>query len=302
MNLNQLRYFQAVVRHGSFRRAAEELNISQPALSNSIKNLEFVLGVELLTRGPKGVVVTPYGEVVEAFFGSAIQSVERATREIDLMQKGSRGHINLGAPSGLMQTLIPEIIAEVRKDHPDYTFSVRFGYLNDLLNSLREGHLDLLVTTYWPEANLTNDLTVESFAKMDLAIFCRPQHPLAQKSSITLDDLASAEWIIPDSPGTRTFLRDLFGESHLSTINEPIVSGYVPFIHAMMIRMDLLGIIPSHFVNDYVRGGQLAPLAFHTAPRDLRAGIIYFHDRLRTPALGNFIKTANRVGRAHFRS
>ncbi|QLC26396.1 LysR family transcriptional regulator [Parasphingopyxis algicola] len=300
MNLNQLRYFVAVVKHGSFRRASEELNISQPALSNSIKNLENFLGAELLKRGPKGVVATPYGNAIEAFFSSAIYSVERATHEIDLMKKGSRGHVSIGAPSGLLGQLVPEIIAEVRKDHPEYTFSVSFAYLNELLNQLRDGHVDFLITTYWPEANLTKDLVIESFADIDLSIFCRPQHPLARKRTVDLEDLASSEWIIPDSPGTRSFIKDLFGESHLTTIKEPISSGYVPFIHAMMLKMDLIGIIPDYFVADFVRHGQLVPLNCETTTRDLRAGIIYFQDRLRTPAMFSFLKTAQRIGKAHF--
>lgn len=301
MNLNQLRYFVAVAKYGSLRSASEHLNISQPALSNSIKKLEEVLGAQLLRRSPKGMVMTSYGYAIEAFFNSALNSVERATQEIELMKKGSRGHISVGAPAGLMQELVPNIITSLREDHPEYTFSVTFAYLNELLDQLRKGHLDFLVTTYWPEANLTDDLVVESFATIDLSIFCRSQHPLSKKDHIELEDLLSSEWIIPDSPGTKTFLQDLFGEAYLSTVRQPITSGHVPFIHSMMLKMDLIGIIPDYLVADYVEEGELVKLKFQAPPRDLRAGLIYFQGRVKTPAMFSFLKTARKMGQIYFK-
>lgn len=301
MNLNQLRYFVSVVEHGSFKRAAESLHISQPALSNSIRKLELHLGADLLERGPKGVVPTPYGYATLSFFNSAIKSVKRATDEIELMKKGSRGHINLGALSGLMGELAPEIVlATLHKAHPDLTFSVRFSYLHELLELLREGHVDFILATYWPEANITDDMTVCTFANMKLSIFCRPDHPLNRKTPVTQEDLASAQWIIPDSPGSRWLLESVFGESYLTTIKQPITSSYVPFIHSMMTKTDLLGIVPDYFVRDLVNNGRLVRLPYNVKQKNLRTGIIYYRDRLRTPAMHAFLKAATEVGMSHF--
>lgn len=295
MNLNQLRYFNAVVKFGSFRRASQELNISQPALSNSIRTLEELLGVELLDRGAKLVSPTPYGAVIETFFASALLSVERAKHEIELMKMGSRGHVTIGAPSGLMSELVPEIIAEVRKEKPDYTFSVQISYLDQLIDQLREGHIDVLITTYWPEIGMAEDLTIEGFAEVGVSIYCRPEHPLATKKGIELKDLSSSEWILPNSPVTRGFIKEIFGESHLSTVKQPITSDFIPFIYASMLKLDLLGIIPDFFVRDLVDCGKLVALDYHPTAKTMRVGMIYCAERLRTPAMFKLVNVARSV-------
>ncbi|WP_321325468.1 LysR family transcriptional regulator [uncultured Parasphingorhabdus sp.] len=302
MNLNQLKYFVAVAKHGSFRRAAKELNISQPALSNSIKTLEEFLGAKLLERGPHQITRTPYGVVTEKFFSSALRSVDRATREIELMKRGSRGHVNIGAPTGLMSDLLPKIIGALRKKHPSYTFSVHFANFEQLLVRLREGTLDVLVTGYWNEAHLASDLTVESFAKASMSIYCRSQHPLVGKKEVSLQDLAEHEWILPDSPLTRSFLKSAFGGvGHFSTVNQPITSDFIPFIHAMMLSADLIGLISDYYVKDFVAEGSLVKLECASFADEVNVGLIYFEDRLRTPAMYAFLKMARDLGRASFK-
>ena len=300
MNLNQLRYFIAIVKHGSFGKAAEELNISQPALSNSIKKLEWQFKVDLLDRGPKGVHPTPYGQAIETFFQSAVDSYERALQEVELMKRGSRGHVTIGTLSGLMIDLVPEIIIALRERYPHFTYSVRFAYLDSLLEQLRDGHIDFVLATYWPEANITSDMTVRSFADMDLSIYCRPQHWLAGRVDVTLDDLAECEWIIPDSPGSRGFIKAIFGEDYRTTIKEPVLSGYVPFIHSMMLKSDMLGVVPSYFVEHFVRDGGLVRLDFDIAAQQLHTGLIYYQGRMRTPAMLAFVETATDVAKRTF--
>jgi LysR family cyn operon transcriptional activator len=110
MNVNQLRYFIAIVENRSFRSASEVLNVSQPALSNSIKTLEELLQVQLFERGKHGVLPTAYGKVLYQFFKSAVQTIERGSREVESMRDGSKGHLNIGAPTGMIDLFLPRIV------------------------------------------------------------------------------------------------------------------------------------------------------------------------------------------------
>jgi len=285
-----------VVKRGSLRRASEDLNISQPALSNSLKNLEELLGVLLLERSPQGVFPTAFGDALNQCALSALASMDRGKLEIDLLKRGSKGHIRVGAPGGMIEQIVPEIIADINGQKRDYGFSVTFGYLNYLLDQLIDGKVDFLISTYWPQANLTANLAVDHLADLSLSIFARPSHPLADKKNVSFEDISKAQWILPDSPGMRNFVKNIFGEGHASVIHQPIFSDHIPFIHSMMEKMDLLCIIPDYVVANEVRDGRFVALDYPKIETEFSAGLIYLEGRSHTPAMVAFIEAAKRIG------
>jgi DNA-binding transcriptional LysR family regulator len=294
----QIKYFLTLAEVQSFRRAAELLSISQPALSNSIKNLEGEYQAELFERGPGGVRLTEFGRALYGFLRNASDSIERGRREVELIKKGSRGHLSIGAPTGLIDQLLPEVIARMSAASKGFSFGVRYGYLDALLLGVRGWQLDVLLTTYWPEAKLASDLIVEPFADLTLSIYCRASHPLVRKGEVTLADLSKAQWILPETGGMRSFVQDIFGAGHLSVVNRPITHDYPPFMIQMLKRMDLLSLIPDYVVADEVKSGALHKLQYAAFRPTLHAGVIYLRDRHMTPALQAFIRTAKEVGEA----
>lgn len=295
MNLSQLRYFSVVVKRGSFRGAAEELHISQPALSNSVKKLEDLLGVQLLERGRQGISPTPFGEALNQFALSAIDAVNRGQLEVEVLKQGSKGHIRVGAPSGIIDKVLPTVIAETLRQQPDLSFSVTFGHLDALLEVLQDGAVDFVFTTYWPHPSLTDDLVVEHLTDVDLSIYARSEHPLAKKTVVTLDDLARNEWALYDAPGTNFFVRKLFGGNHSGGFRKSVVSDHVPFIHAMMERHDLLSIIPNFAVSDFVADGRFVRIQYPSVATEYSAGMIYLRGRTRTASMMLFLETARQV-------
>lgn len=144
-SLKQLRYFDAVVRHGHFGRAAERCAVTQPALSMQIQELERQLGVVLLERRPRGVAPTRAGQEIHA----------RARRILDELQALEDIAHGFGAPLagalhvGIIPTiapyLLPRLLRRARESFPDLTLHVRETQTHGLLRELEEGVLDLLV-------------------------------------------------------------------------------------------------------------------------------------------------------------
>jgi DNA-binding transcriptional LysR family regulator len=297
MNINQLRYFVAVVDLGSYRKAAELLSVSQPALSNSIRTLEEAFQVPLLERGKGGVKPTAYGTTVYHFFKSALDSMKRARKEVEFLRKGAKGHVAVGAPTGMIDQLLPGIITKVSSRESRLTFSVKYGYLNDLLTSLRRGELDFLLTPYWPGTDLSGDLQFEKYLDLRISIYARSEHPLARKSSVSLEDLLAARWILPESAGMRTFLKQIFGDGPDTAVNWSITHDYPPFMIRMLMGLDLLSLIPDYTVSDWVKSGALRRLNYPAFAPKLSAGLVSVASRSLTPAMRVFADTAGVAAR-----
>ena len=291
MNINQIRYFIAIVECGSFREAAEVLSLSQPALSNSIKTLEESVQVQLFERRKHGVVPTPYGKVLYEFFKVAVESVQRGYQEIELMREGSRGHINIGAPTGMIDLFLPQIIEQVSSKQSGITFSVRYGYLDYLLQSLRHGELDFLLTPYWPETLLSEDLEIEKLTDIFVSIYARASHPLTRKKEVTLEDLMAADWIFAQSEGMQSLREDLFGSENIRAVNCIITNDHPPFMIKILQRLDLLSLIPEYTVDELTKRGLLKKIEYPPFRPALSAGLIRLTGRHITPSMELFVET-----------
>lgn len=148
MKLDQLLAFEAVVRLGTFTRAAEELYLTQPTLSRQIAALERELGAPLLQRLPAGPVLTPAGEVLLPIARRMLADAEGARREVDELAGLRRGRVVLGAPPTLCVSVVADVLATFRAAHPGIELVVAEAGSRSLMERLQEGGLDLaLVVT-----------------------------------------------------------------------------------------------------------------------------------------------------------
>ncbi len=285
MNINQIRYFIAVVECGSFREAADTLAISQPALSNSIKTLEDSMQVQLLERRKQGAFPTSYGKVLYDFFKPAAETVQRGRQEVELMRKGSKGHVNIGAPTGMIDLFLPIIAERILTQQPSITFGIRYGYLDYLLRALRHGELDFLLTPYWPKTMLSDDLKFDKLTDVYVSIYARKSHPLAQKRNVSLKDLLEANWIFAESEGMQAFRLELFGADKTRFVKCTMTHNHPPFMINMLEKWDLLSVIPDYTVNQMAKRGSLIKIDYPAFRPSLSAGLIRLADRHITPVM-----------------
>jgi LysR family transcriptional regulator, hydrogen peroxide-inducible genes activator len=145
ITLRQLRYFDALVRHGHFGRAAEACSVSQPALSMQIKEMEVALGGVLLERGARQVALTTFGEELL----QRVRDILRSVDELGDFARASRdrlaGRLRVGMIPTIAPYLLPKVIENLARLHPELDIHVRETLTPKLIKEVAEGRLDTAI-------------------------------------------------------------------------------------------------------------------------------------------------------------
>ncbi|MEE4010474.1 LysR substrate-binding domain-containing protein [Roseibium sp. FZY0029] len=145
ITLKQLRYFEALARHGHFGKAAEACAISQPALSMQIKEMEEVLGATLFERGARQIRLTHFGEVA----AERARDILRSTEELGDLARASRerlvGRLRIGVIPTVAPYLLPSVVGALTKSYPELDIHVRETVTPKLIDELDEGRLDTAI-------------------------------------------------------------------------------------------------------------------------------------------------------------
>lgn len=186
-------HFLAVADNLSISQAAEVLNLTQPALSKSIKQLEDRLGVPLFERWPTGVKLTQYGEVLARRARLIDRELSYAVTELQTLKGGASGVLRIGAGLIWSHKYLPPIIARFQKLHAGVSIELRSGVIDTLVPALIAGDLDVVCTTLdFPDSN---DYVKEPLTEIRHGIFAAARHPLAGLARVTPEQLGQYGWV-----------------------------------------------------------------------------------------------------------
>ncbi|SIS52011.1 LysR family transcriptional regulator [Alicyclobacillus vulcanalis] len=191
MELVQLEYFVAVAMHQSFRRAADAIRVSQPALSRSIQKLEGDLGAPLFVRTAQGVRLTPYGEAFLPHARQALAEVATGVRKVSELAGQERGTLQVGLIYSLGTRFLPDIIRSFTRSHPGVTVRLSEAPTQKLLQQLDQGEIDIAFCT--PQR--APHLNCVEILREELVAIVPPDHALAQRASCRLTDLAHEPFV-----------------------------------------------------------------------------------------------------------
>ncbi|KUJ83190.1 hypothetical protein AVO45_18585 [Ruegeria marisrubri] len=177
-NLTQLNHFKLVAQEGSFARAAELANISQPALSNSIRSLETRLGLTLFERSARPVRLTSAGRTILARVEAILFESRNLEQELVNLDAGQSGHVRVGMPPVFSTSLAGPIIAEWHDAHPNVKLDLVIGETTDLVAGLRDETLDVIVGDERDLRQGTDDLDLTELPPQAGGAFCRAGHPI----------------------------------------------------------------------------------------------------------------------------
>lgn len=212
-HVRYLRYVDAVARTGSIRKAAQRLNVVSSAVNRRILDLEEEIGTPLFERLPRGVRLTPAGEIFVAYLRRALADVERAQSEIEDLQGLRRGIVRIAAIEGLASHFLPEVICDFQLEHPKVAFNILVCGREEVALRVKRFEADLgLVFNPEPDADLRYLLEIEQ----RLCAFVPESHPLAGRESVKLLECADYPLAFPDrSLGGRALLEAFLSKRSL---------------------------------------------------------------------------------------
>lgn len=210
LKLRHLQLMMAIDEHRNLHRAAERMNIAQPAASKLLAEVEAIFGQQLFERHPRGLTPTVQGEILIRNGTVALRTLTQAAAEVNAFTKGQTGTVTVGTVMAPMIELLVDAIEEVRVQHPYLQITVEHNISDVLAPKLLEGEVDFALARI-PATLDPKQFTYRGLWKEELHLLCRESHPLAGKETVTLEELAEWPWVLqPRSSPLRHKIEQLF--------------------------------------------------------------------------------------------
>ncbi|MCC8395349.1 LysR family transcriptional regulator [Paraburkholderia sp. MMS20-SJTR3] len=274
----------ALTDEGNVHRAAASLNMTQPAASKLLRELEDMLGTALFERLPRGMRPTLYGETLIRHARSVLGSLDQAQQEIEALKVGTLGAVAVGAITSPAVNLLPFAVARVKGAHPGIRVAAEVENSNVLLERLAQGKLDFVIARLSAEHD-TLALRYEPLADETVCAVARLGHPLFEAKRLTLADLEKAAWIVPPVGSVLRHRFDLmFQRASLLPPSNVVETSAIMLITRLIEQSDMLAILAAEVADYYAAAGVIATLPLDIPCTMDDFGIITRNDRFLTPA------------------
>ena len=295
LKLKQLRLLVAVGEFGSIQHAARELQISQPAATKLIQDLELDFEVQLFERTNRGVVPTDYGEALIRHGNLIIAQVSNAAQELDDLTEGSSGRVVVGTLIAAAPILLPNAIRKVIAERPNVAIKVVEGTNDALMPALYSGKIDMIVGRL-PAFRARAELVHEKLFDARVVAVVGKQHPLAGKKSVTFNQIGAFSWILPPPETTLRRQIDQYFVGQGQYV-PPTVLESVSYLanRSLFQQLDLVGLMPEHVVAHDINSGVLVELDWSVPFGKGPVGITYRGPDTLSPAAFEFLQALREV-------
>lgn len=258
MRLRHIEVLVAVAETGSIRAAARKVGLTQPALSKAIRQMEGELNVQMLTRTPRGVVLTDYGRAVLVRARSIDSELRRMDEEVAQMRGQMRGSVSIGVAPLPSLMILPQVLPRFCAQHPEVEVRIVDGIYPSVLPFVREGMFDFVLGPAPPD-RIMGEFDVEELLETELAVVCRAGHPHIKARS--LSDLVSAQWMtLGPAGGPGDYFVNAFRAQGLKAPKAAIKSESFASSLALIEASDFLSILPRRLIAQVERKERLQPL------------------------------------------
>ena len=260
LKLRQLRLLVAVGQHGSIQNAAHDLNISQPAATKMIQDLEVDFEVKLFDRTNRGVVPTVFGESLIRHGKLIFAQVSNAAQELDDLNEGNSGRVVVGTLLAASPSLLPMAIELLLEDRPKVAIKIVGGTNEVLMPGLLSGEIDMVVGRL-PSHRHRENITQEKFFDERVLAVVGTQHPLAQLSNVSFEQLKPFGWILPPVETTLRRQTDQFFVRQDQYTPRTAIESVSYLANRSLLRShDFVGLMPAHVAALDIDSGLLAPV------------------------------------------
>lgn len=281
--------FSAIARAGSLKRAAEQLNLTQPAISKTLKELEDIAGARLMERNRAGVRLTPAGDV---FLNFAEQSTNALRHGLRSVRGGGEmsDRLRIGALPSVAGTLIPRAVARFMSEAPDTLVEVQEGLHHDLTAQLRSGALDLVAGRLGRPDSMVG-LTFRQLYTEPVIVVADPKKPAATLTSLA-DLFECLVLYPPQNSAIRPLVARAMIAAGLPLFETRIETTSAAFARATLTQHDnAVWVISQGVVQAELDAGRLVALDLSLDQTAGAVGIMTRADDIATSSARAFIKT-----------
>lgn len=296
VNERLLQVLIVVADTGSASRAGNVLDLSQPSISQCIRELEHFAGAQLLQRTSRGSRLTEPGEALLRHAKLAFAELRIAQEEIASFQGRVAGQVVIGALPLSSTALIPQAVTRLLSRHPDLKATILDGTYDSLMSQLRSAEVDVIVGAL--RDAIPADVDQEVLFDDTLMVAARASHPLFERGFTQLAELVDAAWLIPlpDTPARRAF-EDAFGVAGLALpavrlqVNSPNV------VRSILLGSDFVAFLSPLQWRDAIGLGQLRTFDIHLEETTRKIGLTVRRDGAPSPGMTALVDDLRAIAR-----
>ncbi|MEP3277696.1 MAG: LysR family transcriptional regulator [Stappiaceae bacterium] len=267
-----LRFFDEVARQGSIRKAAGVLNVSSTSINRKIISTEERIGVRLFHRSPEGVKLTNAGSVVLEHCRQTLFDYDRVQLLIDDIRDMRSGHINILALDSIALGILPEALGRFSDSYPEITYSVATALPDEVVTGIRNEEADIGLSFC---NDIQPDVRTLAEKSTPLGAVMLPNHPLAERSKLSVTDIASYAKVRSIDARGRNSIINHISSDEVDPLSAKIFTNSLPLAKQMILQGRGIGLYTKiGFLNEIEAGNlRFVPLDIEALSR-LRIGVI----------------------------
>ncbi|MEL0585259.1 MAG: LysR family transcriptional regulator [Candidatus Thiodiazotropha sp. (ex. Lucinoma kazani)] len=282
--LRQMRVFTTVARHLNYTRAAQELHLSQPAVSMQVKQLEESVGLPLFEHAGKKIQLTEVGREMSQYVRTIFQTFEEMEEVLDAMKGLDTGHLNIAVAS-TVNYFAPRLLAAFSRQYPGIDLSLDVTNRERLMGLLKNNEIDIVLMGLPPE---DIELVYEPFMDNPLVVIAPPGHPLQHERRIPVQRLADEVFIMREAgSGTRLAMERYFAKQSIVISTGMQMTRNEAIKQAVRAGMGL-GVVSSHTIELELETGRLVILDIEDFPIQRHWYMVYRKNKRLSPAAKAF--------------
>lgn len=302
LKLRDLHVFRTVMQHGSMSKAAAQLGVSHPTVSEVISALEHTFGVRLFDRGPHGVEPTAFGTALLQRCVAAFDELKQSTRDIEFLADSARGELRIGCAESLAASILPPIIERFSHSYPRVRLSVDAVVTGTPeIPSLRDRSLDLVLARMRPLAGLhfAHDLNVEVLFDEELVVVAGMKNLWARRRKIDLAELTNEPWLLTSSDNWNyVMIAEAFRARGLEVPNVTLQTLSIHLRTNLLASGRFITALPRSVLQLYARALSLKILAVELPITSWPVAIVTLKHRTLSPAVERFVACTREVAKS----
>jgi LysR family pca operon transcriptional activator len=294
--VRDLDVLSALIETGTMGRATGRLNVSQPAVSKAIAELEGALGVRLVDRSRRGIVATPYGVALGRRIAAIFNDLRQGVQEIDFLSDPTKGEVRIGMTEPIAAAIVSPAIDRLSRKYPQMIFHAVAGDTGTLYREVAERNIELAICRMI--GRLPDELNAEILFYDTFVVVTAATNPLTRRRKLTLDDIANEPWTLyPHDSSFGSIIAETFRANghEPPRLTVPTLSAYVQ--NELLATGRFLTVLPGFMLNVPQRFPPLKALPVALVNKATPIGMITLKGRTLTPVAQMFIDNVRAIAK-----